>query len=345
MIPSGLMSFPLTPFTPADEVDTHVFTDHVEDQLAHGPAALFVACGTGEYSSLSAPEYAELVRHAVRVVAGRVPVFAGAGGGLGNARAAVAAASDAGADGILLLPPYLVGGTEDGYLAYVESVAGAGRLPVLVYRRGLARIGVTTALRLLDVPQVAGIKEGEGDLDSMARTVTAVRTSGHPRAETFAFLNGLPTAEVSATACRAIGVRDYSSAVLCFAPDIARAFHTALTTGDTATTDRLLADFYLPLTALRDQVPGYAVSLVKAGARLRGLDVGHVRAPLVDAAPDHVDQLKDLLAQGRRALAETTGAGGGAAPAAAEGAGTVRTPGQGAPAAPAVVAPAVAVAP
>ncbi|MFE6816738.1 5-dehydro-4-deoxyglucarate dehydratase [Streptomyces sp. NPDC057677] len=343
MIPSGLMSFPLTPFTPADEVDTHVFTDHVEDQLAHGPAALFVACGTGEYSSLSAPEYAELVRHAVRVVAGRVPVFAGAGGGLGNARAAVAAASDAGADGILLLPPYLVGGTEDGYLAYVESVAAAGRLPVLVYRRGLARIGVTTALRLLDVPQVAGIKEGDGDLDSMARTVTAVRTSGHARAETFAFLNGLPTAEVSATACRAIGIRDYSSAVLCFAPDIARAFHTALTTGDTATTDRLLADFYLPLTALRDQVPGYAVSLVKSGARLRGLDVGHVRAPLVDAAPDHVEQLKDLLVQGRRALAEMTG--GGAASAAAEGAGAVRTPGQGASAAPAVVAPAVAVAP
>ncbi|MFB8403635.1 dihydrodipicolinate synthase family protein, partial [Streptomyces sp. NPDC055912] len=105
MIPSGLMSFPLTPFTPADEVDTHVFTDHVEDQLAHGPAALFVACGTGEYSSLSAPEYAELVRHAVRVVAGRVPVFAGAGGGLGNARAAVAAASDAGANRTLPLPP------------------------------------------------------------------------------------------------------------------------------------------------------------------------------------------------------------------------------------------------
>ncbi|MFE6067327.1 5-dehydro-4-deoxyglucarate dehydratase [Streptomyces sp. NPDC056525] len=329
MIPSGLMSFPLTPFTPADEVNTGVLADHVEDQLAHGPAALFVACGTGEYSSLSAPEYAEVVRHAVRVVAGRVPVFAGAGGGLGNARAAVAAASDAGADGILLLPPYLVGGTEDGYLAYVESVARAGRLPVLVYRRGLARIGASTALRLLSVPQVAGIKEGNGDLDSMARMVTAVRTSGHPRAETFAFLNGLPTAEVSATACRAIGIRDYSSAVLCFAPDIARAFHTALTTGDTATTGRLLADFYLPLTALRDQVPGYAVSLVKAGARLRSLDVGHVRAPLVDAAADHVDRLKDLLAQGRRALAELKG-GGGAEPAVTKGAGAERTPEQGA---------------
>ncbi|QES17051.1 5-dehydro-4-deoxyglucarate dehydratase [Streptomyces venezuelae] len=330
VIPSGLMSFPLTPFTPDDAVDPGVFADHVEDQLAHGPAALFVACGTGEYSSLSATEYAEVVRHAVRVVAGRVPVFAGAGGGLGNARAAVAAASDAGADGILLLPPYLVGGTEDGYLAYVESVAGAGRLPVLVYRRGLARLGVSTALRLLSVPQVAGIKEGNGDLDTMARMVTAVRTSGHPRADSFAFLNGLPTAEVSAGACRAIGIRDYSSAVLCFAPDIARAFHTALTTGDTATTGRLLADFYLPLTALRDRVPGYAVSLVKAGARLRGLDVGRVRAPLVEAAPDHVVQLKDLLDRGRRALAEIAATAAEAPPGASPGAGARASAGAGA---------------
>ncbi|MFH9725373.1 5-dehydro-4-deoxyglucarate dehydratase [Streptomyces sp. NPDC017254] len=320
MIPSGLMSFPLTPFTPADEVNPAVFADHIEDQLAHGPAALFVACGTGEYSSLAASEYAEVVRRAVDVVAGRVPVFAGAGGGLGNAQGAVAAASDAGADGILLLPPYLVGGTEDGYVAYVESVARTGRLPVLVYRRGLARIGVSTALRLLSLPQVAGIKEGNGDLDTMARMVTAVRTSGHPRAETFAFLNGLPTAEVSAGACRAIGIRDYSSAVLCFAPDVARAFHTALTAGDTVTTGRLLADFYLPLTELRDRVPGYAVSLVKAGARLRSLDVGHVRAPLVDASPDHVEQLRDLLDRGRCALADIearTGARTTAAAAAA----------------------------
>ncbi|MER8233022.1 5-dehydro-4-deoxyglucarate dehydratase [Streptomyces sp. NPDC101490] len=308
MIPSGLMSFPLTPFTPADEVDTAVFTDHIEDQLAHGPAALFVACGTGEYASLSTTEYARVVRHAVQVVAGRVPVLAGAGGGLGHARAAATAAAEAGADGLLLLPPYLVGGTEDGYLGYVESVARTGRLPLVVYRRGLAAFGVSTALRLLSVPHVEGIKDGRGDLDVLARMVTAVRTADHPRAGTFAFLNGLPTAEISATACRAIGVHDYSSAVLCFAPDLARAFHTALTGGDTATTDRLLAEFYLPLTELRDRVPGYAVSLVKAGARLRSLDVGHVRAPLVDAAPEHVELLRDLIDRGRRALAGTPAA-------------------------------------
>ena len=61
---------------------------------------------------------------------------------------------------------------------------------------------------------------------------------------------------------------------------------------------RLLADFYLPFAALRDEVPGYAVALVKAGARISGLPVGGVRAPLVDPTPEHLRRLEDMIAAG-----------------------------------------------
>ena len=44
--------------------------------------------------------------------------------------------------------------------------------------------------------------------------------------------------------------------------------------------NRLLDGFYRPLVELRNKGRGYAVSLVKAGVRLRGLDVGEVRPPL-----------------------------------------------------------------
>jgi 5-dehydro-4-deoxyglucarate dehydratase len=63
-------------------------------------------------------------------------------------------------------------------------------------------------------------------------------------------------------------------------------------------TQRLLTDFYLPLVRLRDLVPGYAVSLVKAAVRMRGLDVGGVRAPLVDPAPEHLRTLERLIGTG-----------------------------------------------
>ncbi len=131
----------------------------------------------------------------------------------------------------------------------------------------------------------------------MHRIVRAVRAV--PGTEDFQFFNGLPTAEMTAPAYKGIGVELYSSAVFAFAPEIALAFHRALAEDDDALgDDRLLDEFYGPLVALRDEVPGYAVSLVKAGVTLRGLDVGGVRAPLLDPAPEHVARLAKLIDHG-----------------------------------------------
>jgi 5-dehydro-4-deoxyglucarate dehydratase len=299
----GLLSFPLTPFTADDDVALDVLADHVSAQLDAGPAAMFVACGTGEFTALTPAEYADVVRTAVRTVAGQVPVFAGAGGGPGIARAFVAAAAEAGADGVLLLPPYLVSSTPAGLLRHIRYVADSAPLPLVVYQRANAVLSTATAVALLDVPNVVGIKDGIGDVDAMLRLVTAVRTSGHARAETFSFLNGLPTAELSVQAYQAIGVSSYSSATLTFVPEVATAFYRAVSTGDAGAARRLLAEFYVPFGALRDEVPGYAVSLVKAGARMTGLDVGGVRPPLVDPTQEHLDRLADIIAAGRAALA------------------------------------------
>ncbi|MET0417239.1 MAG: 5-dehydro-4-deoxyglucarate dehydratase [Actinoplanes sp.] len=299
----GLLSFPLTPFTPDDEVATRVLADHVAEQVAAGPAALFAACGTGEFTALSLDEYRTVVRIAVREAAGRLPVYAGAGGGPRAASEFARAAAECGADGILLLPPYLVSCTPAGLVRHIAYVAGATDLPLIVYQRANAVLDPAAALALLDLPTVTGIKDGRGDVDAMNRLVTTVRASGHPRADELVFLNGLPTAEVSAAAYRAIGVPSYSSAALCFVPDLATEFHRAVETGDEIVTRTLLTEFYLPLVALRDRVAGYAVSLPKAGATLRGLPMGSVRPPLVDVYPEHREQLAALIDRGRAALA------------------------------------------
>ncbi|MEV0188230.1 5-dehydro-4-deoxyglucarate dehydratase [Kitasatospora purpeofusca] len=303
----GLLSFPLTPFTPDDKIDLAAYAEHLEQQVAAAPSALFVACGTGEFTALGPEEYREVVATAVRVVDGRLPVVAGCGGGPRLAREFALAAAACGADGLLLLPPYLVAGTPGGLVRHIRYVAEATALPLVVYQRANAVLDPAAAVALLDIPTVTGLKDGLGDVDAMLRLVTAVRTSGHPRAADFGFLNGLPTAELTVQAYRAIGVDSYSSAVLCFAPDLALAFHRAVERGDAHAVRTLLAEFYLPLVALRDQVPGYAVALVKAGARLGGLDLGPVRPPLVDATPEHVERLAAILARGRAALAALDG--------------------------------------
>jgi 5-dehydro-4-deoxyglucarate dehydratase len=299
---SGLLAFPLTPFTTSLDVDLDVFAEQVGRHLDAGAGALFVACGTGEFAALAPHEVRALLRRAREVVAGRVPVFVGAGGGPALARTGVELAQDEGADGVLLLPPYLVTGPSAGLVDHVRYAVHGSSVPVIVYHRAPGVLNPDTAVALLDVPSVIGIKDGFGDVDLMTRIVGRVRGSGHPRANDLLFFNGLPTAEVSARAYRAIGVPAYSSAVHCFAPDIAHAFHTALGAGDDRVLDALLRGFYLPLVALRDETPGFAVALVKAGARLRGDKVGGVRPPLRDPSAEQTARLERIVADGHGLL-------------------------------------------
>lgn len=292
----GVLFFPVTPFAADGSLDEERLAQHIESGVAAGAGGVFVACGTGEFHALSADEIERATRVAVRTTAGRVPVLAAAGGPPPVARDQAARVERAGADGILLLPPYLVSAPQQGLVRYVREVTAATALPVVFYQRGTARLTEDTAAEIAALPGVVGLKDGIGDIERMHRVVRAVRAV--PGTEDFQFFNGLPTAEMTAPAYQGIGVELYSSAVFAFAPEIALAFHRALAEGDEALVSRLLDEFYGPLVALRDEVPGYAVSLVKAGVTLRGLDVGGVRAPLLDPAPEHVARLAKLLDHG-----------------------------------------------
>jgi 5-dehydro-4-deoxyglucarate dehydratase len=57
----------------------------------------------------------------------------------------------------------------------------------------------------------------------------------------------------------------------------------------------LLQRFFLPLVALRNRKPGYAVSMIKAGVRLVGRDAGPVRAPLTELDDQEVEVLRQLV--------------------------------------------------
>jgi 5-dehydro-4-deoxyglucarate dehydratase len=295
---AGVLFFPVTPFTSDGELDADALAEHVRRGVAAGPGGVFAACGTGEFHALDVTEYRRVVRTAVEVTDGTVPVFAGAGGPLPMARDFARAAADAGADGLLLMPPYLVAAPPAGLVAYTNAVAQASGLPLIAYQRGNAVFSPEAAVELTRIPQVVGLKDGLGDVDLLSRIIISVRRALDAGGKQFQFFNGMPTAEVSVPAYRGLGVELYSSAVFCFAPEISLAFHGAVTREDRPLVDRLLGEFFHPLVALRNQVPGYAVSLIKAGVRLRGLDAGGVRPPLVDPAPEHIAELGRIIDAG-----------------------------------------------
>ncbi|MCZ4606218.1 5-dehydro-4-deoxyglucarate dehydratase [Streptomyces sp. Lzd4kr] len=298
-IPGGPLFFPVTAYGPDGSVDLDTYRTHVCRGVEAGAAAVFACCGTGEFHALTPEEYEACVRAAVEAAQGRVPVVAGAGYGTALAVRYARLAEGAGADGLLAMPPYLVVAGQEGLLRHYREVAAATGLPVIVYQRDNAVFTPETVVELARTDGVIGLKDGLGDLDLMQRIVSAVRTDFPGE---FLYFNGLPTAEQTQLAYRALGVTLYSSAVFCFAPEIALAFYRALEAGDDTTVHRLLDGFYRPFVELRAQGRGYAVALVKAGVRLRGLDVGEVRPPLHEPGEDHVKQLAQVIERGHALL-------------------------------------------
>jgi 5-dehydro-4-deoxyglucarate dehydratase len=290
---SGLLSFPITDFDAEGNFRPGTYAERLEWLAPYGATALFAAGGTGEFFSLTHDEYSQVVKTAVDTCAGKVPILAGAGGPTRSAIAFAQEAERLGAKGILLLPHYLTEASQDGLVAHVEQVCKSVNIGVVVYNRAQCRLTPDSLEKLADrCPNLIGFKDGIGDIELM---VSIWRRMG----DRFSYLGGLPTAEVYAAAYKALGVPVYSSAVFNFMPKLAMDFYRAIAKDDSATTNRLLDEFFLPYLAIRNRKAGYAVSIVKAGARLVGHDGGPVRAPLTDLTDEECDMLHKLIvAQG-----------------------------------------------
>ncbi len=290
-ISHGLLSFPLTDFAADLSFAAKPYAERLEWLMPYGATALFAAGGTGEFFSLEPQEFSAVVKTAIDTCRGRMPIIAGAGGGTTLAIRYAQEAQRLGAQGVLLLPHYLTEASQAGLIAHIQAVCKSVRFGVIVYNRGACRLTPASLHVLADTcPNLIGFKDGVGDIEAF---VAIRRALG----ERFAYLGGLPTAEVFAGAYQAMGCPVYSSAVFNFIPRTAMAFYNAHHAGDVTTTNKLLDEFFLPYIALRNQGQGYAVSIVKAGATLVGHSAGPVRPPLSDLLPAEVEQLRLLIAK------------------------------------------------
>lgn len=287
----GLFAFPVTPFAENNDLDIRAYREHLGYLIDAQPAALFVCGGTGEFFSLNLREYRALVKAAVEEVSGKLPVVAGAGYGGKLAMDFAKAAEKEGADGLLVMPPYLLQAEQEGLYQHYRAIAESTRLGVILYQRDNAIFAPSTVARLAEVPNTVGFKDGYGDMERLARIRLAV-------AERLVLMNGMPTAEMSATAFLGIGVSNYSSAVFNFVPEISKAFYRSLIRGDAQGLNRLMNAFYRPFAELRDRKKGYAVSLIKAGLKVLGKPMGKARSPLVNPTPEEEAQLESIIQEG-----------------------------------------------
>lgn len=286
---SGLLSFPVTHFDDRLSLDEPRYREHLAWQAGFGVAGLFAAGGTGEGFSLTSAEIDTVVRAAVSEVGAVVPVVAPATGGTAQAMAQAVAAQQAGAAGVLLLPPYLTEAPQSGLAAHVTAVCQATDLGVIVYSRANAIFDDVTVAELADAnANLIGLKDGVGDIERMTRIYAKL-------GDRLIYIGGLPTAETFALPLLQLGVSTYSSALYNFVPEFALRFFAAVQAQDRTAVYNMINDFVIPYLDIRNRARGYAVSIIKAGLTAVGRDGGRVRPPLTDLIPTDQADLAALL--------------------------------------------------
>ena len=167
--------------TPFDEngVNFEVFAQLIEHQIAGGTDAIVFLGTTGEPSTMTATELDEVMKFAVKTVAGRAKIIFGCGSN--NTAKAVETAKKAegyGADGLLAVTPYYNKCTQNGLIAYYKAICEAVSIPVIAYNvpgRTGVEIQPATMNKIADIPNIAGIKDAGGNMSKTMETLRLVK--------------------------------------------------------------------------------------------------------------------------------------------------------------------------
>ncbi|HEX5835586.1 MAG TPA: 5-dehydro-4-deoxyglucarate dehydratase [Pyrinomonadaceae bacterium] len=283
---SGVVAFPVTPFKDDLSLDLPGLHKNLNKLLEYPISAIVAAGGTGEIYSLTPAEYLRVIELTALAVEDRVPVIAGVGFGQRVAIEMVQAAEKAGADGILVFPPYYPQADDEGMFEFYKSISQAARLGMIIYARDWARFSPAMAERLTTIPNLVAWKDGHGDIRQLQSIM-------HHVGERLHWIGGAGDDLVGAY--YSTGIRTFSSSIATVAPALSLKLHELATADDNEALSELLETCVIPLYSLRSRRRGYEVSAMKALMDMVGLNGGPVRPPLVNVTPEELDELRTIL--------------------------------------------------
>ena len=283
---SGVIAFPVTPFKEDLSLDLPALHQNLTHLLRYQVCAVVAAGGTGELYSLTPSEYTRVIELTALAVEGRVPVIAGVGFGERLAVEMAQTAEKAGADGILVFPPYYPNAEDEGLFEYYRSVSDATELGMIVYSRDWANFTPSMAERLSSLPTLIAWKDGQGDIRRLQTIMNRIGERLH-------WIGGAGDDLVAAY--YSIGIRTFSSSIATVAPLLSLKLHELAESDDGEALRELLDRCVIPLYALRSRRRGFEVSAMKVMMDLIGLHGGPVRPPLVNVKPDEENELRAIL--------------------------------------------------
>lgn len=290
---SGVIAFPITPFKDDLSLDLPGLHQNLNKLLEYPIAAFVAAGGTGEIFSLTPAEYLRVIELSALAVEDRVPVIAGVGFGQRLAVEMVQAAEKAGADGILVFPPYYEQADDEGLFEYYRSIAAATRLGLIVYSRDSATFSPAIVERLTSIQNLIAWQDGQGN-------IRHVQSIMHHVGERLIWIGGAGDDLVGAY--YSTGIRAFSSSIATVAPALSLKLHELAAADDGEALAELLETCVIPLYALRARRRGYEVSAMKALMDMIGLNGGPVRPPLVNVTPEELDELRTILSRWEKFL-------------------------------------------
>ena len=283
----GVLGFPVTPFTKDLSVDLDALAANVVEMAGYPFCALVAARGIGEIYSLTPDEIVEVVRVTVTSAAGKMPVVAGVGFNASIGADLARRLEKAGADCLMVLPPYYTHAPEQGLLAYYRAIAGASGLPLMIYSRDWAVFTPQQVARLADeIPTLELWKDAQGDTRKFQRIMQHV-------GDRLAWLGG--QGDDSVPAYFAIGVQGYTSSISNIAPQLSLMLAEAGAAGDFARLAALLEKYVHPLFAIRERKRGYEVAVMKQAMEILGRHAGPVRPPLADCEARDIEDIRALM--------------------------------------------------
>jgi 5-dehydro-4-deoxyglucarate dehydratase len=284
---TGVIGFPITPFRIDLSVDIEALRRNVRAMLEHPLAAIVAAGGTGELYSLTPREHLHVVSLVVEEARGKLPVIAGTGFNsvLGAELASQAAA--AGASGILAFPPYYPGAEEDGLLQYYAALGRATPLGLLIYSRDWFHPSAAAVERIAAaIPTLIAWKDGQGDIRRLQMIKERV-------GDRLCWIGG--AGDDMVPAYYSIGIRAFTSSIANVSPQLALQLHDAGSRGDSAALQRMMAEYVVPLYAMRARRKGHEVTVMKELMTMLGLAGGAVRPPLVPLRSEELEELKSTV--------------------------------------------------
>ncbi|RDI27922.1 4-hydroxy-tetrahydrodipicolinate synthase [Lentzea flaviverrucosa] len=270
----------VTPFDSRGEVDLPKAQELAKHLVDLGNDGLVVNGTTGESPTTTDREKAALITAVVEAVGDRASVVAGAGTyDTAHSIHLVEQAAKAGAHGVLVVTPYYSRPPQEGLLAHFTAIADASELPVMLYDippRAVVPIEVDTLLRLAEHPRILAVKDAKGDLHAGSRVIASTD---------LAYYSGDDPLNLPWLSVGAVG---FVSVIGHLAADRLRDMADAYESGDVVRAKEI-HESLLPLLRPFRRVPG--VTYTKAALRLRGLDVGEPRLPLVPAAAEDIEAI------------------------------------------------------